>query len=88
MALRTRWLLLWGVIRRDARQLWAALRHPLAPRWLKVSVALLVLYVLSPVDLIPEFVPVLGVVDDLVLIPLVIRFLLKRLPASLRADIA
>ena len=80
--------LLWTVIRGDARLLWRALRHPQSPGWLKPAAALLVLYVLWPVDLIPEFVPVLGVVDDLVLIPLVIRFLLSRLPAALRADIA
>ena len=79
---------LWTVIRGDARLLWRALRHPHAPGWLKPAAALLVLYVLWPVDLIPEFVPVLGVVDDLVLIPLAIRFLLARLPAALRAEIA
>ncbi len=79
---------LWTVIRGDARLLWRALRHPQAPGWLKPAAALLVLYVLWPVDLIPELVPVLGVVDDLVLIPLAIRFLLARLPAALRADIA
>lgn len=78
--------LLWTVVRGDARQLWRALRHPGSPRWLKVAVALLVLYVLSPVDLIPEFVPVLGVMDDLVLIPLAIRFILGRLPAHVKRD--
>ena len=75
--------LLWTVLRGDARQLWFALRHPLAPTWLKLGTALIVLYVLSPVDLIPDFVPVLGVMDDLVLVPLAIRFLLKRLPPEL-----
>ncbi|MGQ3055135.1 MAG: YkvA family protein [Roseateles sp.] len=71
--------LLWTVVRGDARQLWRALRHPAAPAWLKVSAALIVLYVLSPIDLIPEFIPVLGVMDDIVLVPLAIRFLLNRL---------
>lgn len=80
--------MLWAVVRGDARLLWRALRHPLAPAWLKAGVALLVLYLVSPVDLIPEWIPVLGVMDDLVLIPLAIRFMLKRLPAHLRSDIA
>ncbi len=80
--------LLWTVLRGDARQLWAALRHPLQPRWLKPAVALLVLYLVSPVDLLPDFIPVLGVVDDLVLIPLAVRFILRRLPPAVRADIA
>ena len=75
--------LLWTVLRGDARQLWFALRHPAAPGWLKVGTALIVLYVLSPIDLIPDFIPVIGFVDDLVLVPLAIRFLLKRLPPEL-----
>jgi uncharacterized membrane protein YkvA (DUF1232 family) len=44
--------------------------------------------VIWPLDLIPEFLPVIGVVDDIVLVPLAIRFLLERLPAALRADIS
>ena len=75
--------LLWTVLRGDARQLWAALRHPAAPRWLKLGTALIVLYVLSPVDLLPDFLPVIGVVDDIVLVPLAIRWLLKRLPPEI-----
>jgi len=77
---------LWSVIRGDARLLWFALRHPLAPGWLKPAVALMILYVLSPVDLLPETIPVLGLVDDVVLVPLAIAFIAKRLPAALRAD--
>ncbi len=79
--------LLWTVLRSDALQLWRALRHPLQPRWLKPALALLVLYLLSPVDLLPDFIPLLGVVDDLVLIPLAVRYMLRRLPAAVRADI-
>jgi uncharacterized membrane protein YkvA (DUF1232 family) len=75
--------LLWAVLRGDARQLWFAVRHPAAPAWLKLSTALLVLYVLSPVDLIPDVLPVIGVVDDLVLVPLAIRWLLNRLPPGI-----
>ena len=75
--------LLWAVLRGDARKLWFALRHPAAPGWLKWGAALIVLYVLSPVDLIPDMLPVLGVVDDLVLVPLAIRWLLKRLPSDI-----
>jgi len=71
--------LLWTVLRGDARQLWLALRHPAAPTWLKVGTALIVLYVLSPIDLIPDFIPILGVMDDVVLVPLAVRFPIKRL---------
>ncbi|MDB5940593.1 MAG: hypothetical protein JWQ13_159 [Ramlibacter sp.] len=75
--------LLWTVMRGDARQLWFALRHPAAPRWLKVGAAMIVLYVLSPIDLIPDFVPFLGWMDDVVLVPLAIRWLLKRVPPEI-----
>ena len=78
---------LWSLLRSDARLLWRALRHPQSPGWLKLGVAGIVLYVLSPIDLIPDVIPVIGVLDDIVLVPLVIRFLLNRLPAHLRADI-
>ncbi len=80
--------ILWSVVKGDARMLWRALRHPLAPGWLKWGVAGLVLYVVSPIDLIPDVIPVIGVLDDIVIVPLAIRWLLSRLPAALRADIA
>ena len=80
--------LLWTVLRGDARQLWFALRHPNAPRWLKVGTALIALYLFSPIDLIPEVLPVIGVMDDLILVPLAIRWLLKRLPPEIAQDVA
>jgi uncharacterized membrane protein YkvA (DUF1232 family) len=79
--------LLWTVVRGDARLLWRALRHPHSPGWLKLGVAGLVLYLISPIDLIPDVVPFFGVVDDLVLIPLAMRFLYGRLPEALRAEL-
>ena len=79
--------LLWSLVKGDARLLWRALRHPQAPGWLKLGALGLVLYVLSPIDLIPDVIPVIGLLDDIVLVPLAIRWLLSRLPAPLRADI-
>ena len=79
--------MLWALVKGDARLLWRALRHPLAPGWLKLGVAGIVLYVLSPIDLIPDVIPIFGVLDDIVVVPLAIRWLLSRLPAHLRADI-
>lgn len=75
--------LLWTMVRGDARQLWFAVRHPSAPGWLKLGAALIVLYALSPIDLLPDTLPILGVVDDLVLVPLAMRWLLKRLPPDI-----
>jgi uncharacterized membrane protein YkvA (DUF1232 family) len=80
--------MLWVLLRGDARQLWFALRHPGAPGWLKVGTALVALYLFSPIDLIPDFIPFIGVVDDMVLVPLAIRWLLKRLPPEIAAAAA
>ena len=78
-----RLVMLWTLFRGDARLLWRALRHPGAPGWLKLGVFGIVLFMLSPFGT----TPVLGLVDDLVFVPLAIRFLLDRLPLHLRADI-
>jgi uncharacterized membrane protein YkvA (DUF1232 family) len=75
---------LWTVVRGDAYRLWLALQHPDAPRWLKPGVALIALYLISPIDLLPDSIPLFGVVDDLVLVPLAIRWLLGRLPPDVR----
>lgn len=79
-------VLMWRMFRGDARRLWFALKHPAAPTWLKVGTALIALYVISPVDIIPDVLPLIGVVDDLVIIPMAIRFLLGRLPPAIRDD--
>ncbi len=78
---------LWTLVRGDLIKLWWALRDPRAPGWLKAATAGLVLYLLSPIDLLPDAIPFLGVLDDVVLLPLAIRWLLGKLPAGLQADL-
>ena len=77
---------LWNVVRGDARLLWFAVRHPAAPAWLKVGAALVVAYLISPIDLLPDAIPFVGLLDDIVLVPLAIRWLLGRVTAHIRAD--
>lgn len=79
--------MLWTLVKGDARLLWLALRHPQAPGWLKLGALGIVAYLVSPIDLIPDVIPVLGVVDDLVLVPLAVRWLYRRLPEAMRAEI-
>ncbi|TFY97537.1 YkvA family protein [Ramlibacter rhizophilus] len=81
-----RFSLLWTLVRGDARQLWFALRHPDAPGWLKLGALGIALYLLSPADLIPDVLPFIGVVDDLVLVPLAVRWLLQRLPPHIAQE--
>ncbi len=78
--------ILWTAVRGDLRVFWHALRHPASPAWLKLAAVGLLAYLLVPTDLIPDLIPVLGLVDDVVLLPLAIRWLLRRLPPQVRAD--
>lgn len=57
-------------------------RDPRVPRSAKVAVAIAGLWVLSPIDLIPEFLPVIGPLDDIVVVALALRFVAKRVPAE------
>lgn len=76
---------IWLTVRGDAKRLWYALGHPESPGWLKAGTVALVLYLVSPIDLIPDVLPVIGALDDLVIVPLALRWLLARLPAHIRA---
>ena len=75
---------MWGAFKSDALQLWFALGHPDAPLWLKAGACAIVVYLLSPVDLIPDVLPVIGVVDDIVVLRFAIGGLLRRLPPHIR----
>lgn len=79
---------LYALVRKDAGILWFALRHPARPAWLRPAVGLLAFYLVSPIDLIPDFIPVIGLVDDLVLIPLLLAWLVRLLPDSLKRGYA
>lgn len=73
-------------LRRDALTLWFAARHAAAPWYAKALAAFVVAYALSPIDLIPDFIPVLGYVDDVLLLPALIWLALKLLPASVLGE--
>lgn len=69
-------------IKRDAMTLWFARRHPATPWYAKVMGAFVVAYALSPIDLIPDFIPVLGYLDDVILLPLLIWLTIRLLPQA------
>ena len=62
--------------------LYLAFRHPKVPWYAKVFAACVVGYLFSPIDLIPDFIPVLGYLDDLILVPLGITLALKMIPKT------
>ena len=73
-------------IKRDAMTLWFARSHPATPWYAKLMGAIVVAYALSPIDLIPDFIPVLGYVDDVVLLPVLICLTVRLLPPQVLAD--
>ncbi len=73
-------------LKRDGVTLWFACRHPETP-WLAKSIAwLAVAYALSPIDLIPDFIPVLGFLDDMILLPCLIWLAARFIPVEIMRD--
>jgi uncharacterized membrane protein YkvA (DUF1232 family) len=75
-----------AVLKRETLALYLAARDPRTPWYAKLLAAAIVAYALSPVDLIPDFIPVLGYLDELVLIPAGIALVLKLVPKEVMAD--
>lgn len=67
-------------VKRDATMLWFARNHPDTPLAAKLLCVVTVAYALSPIDLIPDFIPVLGYLDDLILVPALIWLAVRLLP--------
>ena len=63
--------------------LWKLFKHPQTPRAAKVVAILVLGYALSPIDLIPDFIPVLGQLDDIILIPLGVALAIRLTPKPL-----
>lgn len=72
--------------RRDGHALWIAARDPRTPAGVKWAAGAVAAYALSPIDLIPDFVPILGHLDDAVLLPVGIGLVVKLVPADLMAE--
>lgn len=63
--------------------LWFLLRDPRTPLVAKLVAGIVVAYALSPIDLIPDFIPVLGLLDDIILVPLGVALAVKLVPPPL-----
>lgn len=74
-------------IKRDVHAVWLAARSPRTP-WLARIIALAVAaYAVSPIDLIPDFIPMLGYLDDLIIVPLGILLVVRLIPPELMAEL-
>jgi uncharacterized membrane protein YkvA (DUF1232 family) len=75
-----------ATLKRDVLALWYCCRDPRTPLAAKLMAMFIVGYALSPIDLIPDFIPLLGYLDDLILLPAAIYFTLKLIPAEVLQD--
>ena len=73
-------------IRRDVHALYLASRDPRVPWYAKAMAVVVAGYALSPIDLIPDVIPVLGYLDDLILVPLGILLVVRLIPPELMAE--
>jgi len=73
-------------IRIESHAVWLAVRDPRTPLFAKLFGVLVAAYALSPIDLIPDFIPVIGLLDDAILIPLGVWLFEKMVPAGLLAE--
>lgn len=84
------WLARWRgrarALKREVFALYLAVRDPRCPWYARLFAGLVVAYAFSPIDLIPDFIPILGYVDDVILVPLGIALALKLIPAAVMAD--
>jgi uncharacterized membrane protein YkvA (DUF1232 family) len=74
------------LLKRETFTLYLVCRHPRVPWYAKFLALVVVGYALSPIDLIPDFIPVLGYLDDLILIPLGIMLVIRLVPADVIAE--
>jgi uncharacterized membrane protein YkvA (DUF1232 family) len=73
-------------IKRDVHALYLAARDPRVPWYAKAVAIAVAAYALSPIDLIPDFIPVVGYLDDLVIVPFGILLAVKLVPRDLMAE--
>jgi uncharacterized membrane protein YkvA (DUF1232 family) len=73
-------------IKRDVHAVWLASRDPRVPWYAKALAVCIAAYAFSPIDLIPDFIPVIGYLDDAILLPLGILLVVRMIPADVMAE--
>ena len=74
------------IVKRDTVCLYFAARDPRTPWYAKVIAASVVAYVLSPIDLIPDFIPIIGYLDDILLVPMGLWIAMRMVPSDVIED--
>ena len=73
-------------IKRDVHALWLAARDPRTPWMARALAVAIAAYALSPIDLIPDFIPVLGLLDEAILLPIAMLVVMRLVPARVMAE--
>ena len=74
------------IVKRNTHALYLASRDPRVPWYAKALALVVAGYALSPIDLIPDFIPVLGFLDDVILVPLGIVLVVRMVPPEIMAE--
>jgi uncharacterized membrane protein YkvA (DUF1232 family) len=74
------------LVKRDVHAIYGAARDPRVPWYAKALAICVAGYALSPIDLIPDFVPILGYMDDVIIVPLGILIVVKLIPPEIMAE--
>lgn len=82
-----KWALMWTKFRKELLLAWAILRDVRTPATAKLATIAAVLYVISPIDLVPDFIPILGWLDDGLVAILLLKWAQRLLPEDLLASL-
>lgn len=74
------------MLRKEILILFFALRDRRTTIWAKLPAIMSIIYLLSPIDLIPDFIPFFGYIDDIVIVPLLLNVAIRLLPADVREE--
>ena len=73
-------------IKKDVLVVWLVAKDQRTPVWIKLLALIIAAYALSPIDLIPDFIPVLGYLDDIIIVPLGLLLVIKLTPQEILDD--
>ena len=73
-------------LRTEMHALWLAAKHPGTPWYARLMVAAVLVYAVTPVDFVPDVVPILGIVDDIIFVPLALALAVRFVPQAVMVE--
>lgn len=78
----------WWKLKRELLVLWRAVRSSRTPVHARLLIGLALVYAISPLDIVPDWIPFVGWLDDLILVPLILAWASRLVPADLKQELA